>query len=634
MKFNAQAQRALPLLLMLALLLLAAAVRWHGLGAQSLWNDEGNSYVQSLRGPLEIADAAGRDIHPPLYYWTLAGWRLLVGHSEFALRALSSFYSILSVALIYALGRRLYGPAAGLAAAAFVTLNTGSIYYAQEARMYAMLAPIAAGSMWALVVFLRRPSLRSGLALALLNAAGLYTHYIYPPVMLAQGLLALLWLGTEVRDGGPGALLRPLRAYVAANLLSLAIFLPWLPTAYRQLTTWPNLTPEMAAEEALRAVQGWLAFGLTFEQTLSNVSVAVYFFLLFGLLVMEPHTPKRHWWRMLLPVLWVLVTVGLLWTLQMFPRYLHFMIAAQAGFALWLGRGVWVLWHIRTRERSGPIQYVPRAAALFSTLILLANMAGGLPHLYEGPQFQRDDYRAIAGLIAADTGSGRAVILSAPNQAEVFHYYYSGDAPVYSLPTSPDPDHIHEETLAIITGHEHIYAVLWGAQEQDPLGVVQGTLNREAYEASDDWYGNVRLVRYAAPVDFVQVQESGQRFGEHITLVRYALGPDAAPGQALRVQLVWTTGAQLTTRYAVFVQLLNPDGTLAAQRDSEPAGGDALTTLWRPGEPVTDNHALLLPELPPGTYTLIMGLYNAGDPFARLPVAESDHLVLAQIELE
>ncbi|MBZ0283212.1 MAG: glycosyltransferase family 39 protein [Anaerolineae bacterium] len=197
----------LPVSLLVAsllLLLLAAGLRFHNLGTQSLWNDEGSSYVQATRSFSEIAANAARDIHPPGYYWALAIWRGLVGESEFALRSLSAFASLCTAAFVFAIGRRLFNPTAGLAAAFFVALNTFSLYYAQEARMYAPLALFATASIWALTKVLstqysarslRSPLIRYLLALALINTAGLYTQYAYPFVMLAQGLIFLIyWL--------------------------------------------------------------------------------------------------------------------------------------------------------------------------------------------------------------------------------------------------------------------------------------------------------------------------------------------------------------------------------------------------------------------------------------------------------
>src|SRR5690606_37954323 len=171
-------------------------VRFQLLDAQSLWNDEGNSYVQATRALTEIPVHAARDIHPPGYYWLLHLWRIFTGDTEFALRSLSAFGSVLAVAFSFAVGRRLYGAAASLSAALFVTRNTFQIHYAQEARMYALLALWVVAGMWALVRFLTSPppeNTRWALALALINTAGLWTQYAYPFVMPAQGMVFAVW---------------------------------------------------------------------------------------------------------------------------------------------------------------------------------------------------------------------------------------------------------------------------------------------------------------------------------------------------------------------------------------------------------------------------------------------------------
>ncbi|HRL14320.1 MAG TPA: hypothetical protein PKX07_20735, partial [Aggregatilineales bacterium] len=176
---------------------------------------------------------------------------------------------------------------------------------------------------------------------------------------------------------------------------------------------------------------------------------------------------------------------------------------------------------------------------------------------------------------------------------------------------------------ALIAGHSRIYAVLWGTDERDPDGIVEDALNQGAFQIDDRWYGSVRLVRYVTPLTGGTPQTSGARFGDTITLESVTLSGDTVTaGDALQVRLTWRADAPISARYKVFVQLLNPDGTLATQRDSEPGGGRLPTITWTPGEPVNDNHALLIPEaLPPGDYRLILGLYDADDPLARLPVS-------------
>ena len=142
----------LPLLV----ILIAFTVRFHHLGTQSLWNDEGNSLRLAQRSVGDLIDAAGRDIHPPGYYLALKGWIALAGQSEFSLRALSALAGVLTAAVTVALGRALFSRAAGIMAGLLVALSPFAVYYSQETRMYAQLALLSVLSMWALVVWIRR----------------------------------------------------------------------------------------------------------------------------------------------------------------------------------------------------------------------------------------------------------------------------------------------------------------------------------------------------------------------------------------------------------------------------------------------------------------------------------------------
>ncbi|MEJ2211273.1 MAG: glycosyltransferase family 39 protein [Anaerolineae bacterium] len=108
---------ALTRVLLLLILLLAFGLRFYGLDAQSLWNDEGSSVALAGRDLDTIARDAANDIHPPLYYWLLAGWTRLAGTSELGVRSLSALLGLLLVALTYPLGRLLAGRWAGTAAA-------------------------------------------------------------------------------------------------------------------------------------------------------------------------------------------------------------------------------------------------------------------------------------------------------------------------------------------------------------------------------------------------------------------------------------------------------------------------------------------------------------------------------------
>jgi hypothetical protein len=270
--------------------------------------------------------------------------------------------------------------------------------------------------------------------------------------------------------------------------------------------------------------------------------------------------------------------------------------------------------------------------------LLLIALGGAVPAVYTAPEFQRDDYRGIVAAISRDPQPDIAVILNAPGQQEAFEYYARGRFDVALLPVgmTPDEDATRAAVNALIAGDSRLYAVLWGTDERDPRGIVEDALNQGAFQIDDRWFGSVRLVRYVTPLTGGSSQSSGARFGESIVLTGFTLSSDSVvPGDALQLRLEWRPDTALDTRYKVFVQLLNSDGTLAAQRDSEPGGGRLPTVTWEAGTAVIDNHALLIPEdLPAGEYTLIIGLYAADDPQARLPVSTGgDALEIGKISL-
>ncbi len=638
-------RRPLLISLVIIILLLATAARFHHLGAQSLWYDEGVAYAHSTRSLPELVSHLQTNVHVPAYFTLLGWWRNVTGSSEFALRMLSALFSVISVAFAYGLGARLFHPVAGLAAAALVAFNSFSIYYAQEARMYAILTAIAASSMWLFLRIVReRGAEASGkngwsqaIGLGLVNAFGLYTHFAHSFVILTQAALVTLgfcaaFVGWRRARRRPA---RPWRHWLKvplAHVLTLILFLPWLPVAIAQLGVRSHRLQHLPIDRMLNEIFKHLAFGSAFDLSASHLWLVAFALLLLGLLPSAYRQRER--WIALLPVVWVLISIAVFLFVGLGQGFLRFLLPAQLAFALWLGGGVWFLWQLPFGRGPSYLHALPKLASALALAVYLLALVRGLDALYNDPAFQRDDMRGLARQIENDLRPGDAVIVSAPGLQELLRYYYQADAPVYPLPRGDD-EATRKEVLDIIAAHDRLQVIFYGAEQQDPNLVVETTLNRDAFEVDDRWVDDLRHVLYVSPAEIDEPTILARKFADEITLHAVALGAaKLAPGDVLPVELRWSALAAPGGRYKVFLQLLNSDGALVAQRDSEPVGGSSKTTTWQPGDSIVDNHGLLIPaDLPAGEYRLIAGLYDINDPAARLPAGENNYVELGTIEV-
>ena len=81
-------------------------------------------------------DLRATDVHPPLYFWTVAAWRMSVADGLFGTRLLSVGFSVGALALVGALARRAGVPAA---VAMLLTLGCyGFVYTGVVARGFAL----------------------------------------------------------------------------------------------------------------------------------------------------------------------------------------------------------------------------------------------------------------------------------------------------------------------------------------------------------------------------------------------------------------------------------------------------------------------------------------------------------------
>jgi len=626
--------RSNPHWLILSLILILAAVaRFYKLDAQSLWYDEGNSARIAERSLQLIIEGAAGDIHPPLYYIALKYWRAAFGESEAALRSLSAACSTLTVLLAYFIGRDLFGRRTGLVTACLLAGMPFAVYYAQEARMYALLALWGATSTWALVRikksnpgiegaatgYLKPRFLVFDLIFALATAAGLWTHYAYPFVMIAQGTACLAWAILDKSSWRS----RCAGRYILLNLIALALYLPWLPIAIRQVTGWgverPDYRPDAAVIEIYRA----LVIGVTLPTGQAWLPTGLFG----GLALIGLIAGGRASLGMRLASLSLMaLPPALLLTLGLYREaYLKFLLVSVLPMCALTAHGVtkigeWVA-GIACRAGLPASGSAPLAAAI--ALGLVASVAPSLDNLYHNPAYARDDYRGLHRLISADEQPDDAVLFLAPNQWEVFTYYQRNDRQLFPLTYRPASyEAVARQMQAIAATHRRLFALYFAERDADPEGWYEFWMSGNLYKAHERWVGNIRLAVYdsGSGRDAWPTTESAL-FGDAIALIE-ARGRwgEIRPGDVVPVELTWQALRQPAQRYKVFVHIGSDDGPPIAQHDSEPVAGHRPTDGWLPDERISDRRgAWIGPDVPGGHYGVFIGLYDPTTG-ARLPI--------------
>lgn len=119
------------------------------------------------------------------------------------------------------------------------------------------------------------------------------------------------------------------------------------------------------------------------------------------------------------------------------------------------------------------------------------------------------------------------------------------------------------------------------------------------------------------------VGDTAVRLAAHDTHTTWSA---AAP---VNLTLQWWVAEPVSRDYTVFIHLQDQSGALAATFDGPPKAGWYPTSWWTAGELVTDRHTFTLPpDLPPGVYDLLVGLY---DPQTDERLGKAHHLTAIQV---
>jgi hypothetical protein len=586
-------------------LLLAALLRIYHLNLQGLWGDEGWSVEFSASSnPSIVTQRLVDDLHPPFYFILLSWWRQVAGDSELAMRLLTVFPAILTVALIDRIGRKLFSPMAGVLAGLVLALSDKHIMLAQEVRHYPFAFMLMALTTWVFFLWIDHPTRQRTMLYATLIILGVYTHYYTILVVVIQVIYALLALRP----------LRRVRQLCVIISLSLLAFIPWFFVAIYQL----QIRPEGILHSMPLA---WSTLEFLSIDFLGRPVILGGGLLTLGLLVFHFNHDERSQWQISLAdlprawyvVVWFVLPIAL--SILIFPFVTVLtdrnMALLLLPIALLIGRGM------TSFQPSG---------RLFLAVLLTVNGLTSLDSYFVHPP-----WRTLSQYVADNYPTGEPVIMDVAGGDKAMDYHLH-----QLLPEGTTIISLNQWRLRFGVNYLGVFNQLldqndgfwiaywvnpdkpWDARQ--PLADFGYTLTATHHEYH---LGNpIDLYHYDRLPD---IDEQLATFNDQIRLHRVKTPFEVSAGDTLDVSLWWSTNTSQSISYSISVFLLDNTGISRAQgADGVPQNGQFPTDAWTVDEVIFDSHQISVPnDVTTGDYQLAIKVYNSNDGFI-LPVTTSN----------
>jgi 4-amino-4-deoxy-L-arabinose transferase-like glycosyltransferase len=662
-----------------AILLLATLARTAGLGrvppglsADELANSRMAERVLNGEWPIWFEESFG---HEPLYHYAQAVTMRLAGFNVWGIVLPSVAAGVLTVWLAYALGRRAFGPAVGLIAAAGLAVTWWPIFFSRLGLRIVGLAPLAAATAYTLWRGLEPVApgrrLAPGRAWLLLSgallAAGLYTYSAAKALPAAvvvfvlylalfhrewlRGRWIALLLAALLAAGLAWPLYRYLQTHETADVRAAQIDAPLAalkdgdpkPILENALTTlgtfgvrgdpkWrhnvagrPAFTPVGAVffySGLLLALWRWRRPGYALLLIWWAVGLAP------GITTIDAPSSNRTI-ASLAPT-YLIAAVGMVeagrWIVARWRRTLPAVSVAAVAVIAWEGSAALVP-YFRVWPSQPQVREIYQAT-LTEMMHYLDAHDDGAP-VCIGEPFIYDNYLWLPSrtLRRADPALIRWL-----DPASALVFPAGGAEARYVLPhhaPATDPalaaDWFEGLTLEAVgerrteTG-EPVYVIY-------RLDVQAQLAERLSALAATGPVWTSGEVEFAAdpPPGARQPHDLPVDFGRQVAFLGYELSAaEAEPGDVITILTYWRVLAPVEPPLAaVFVHLLDNHSQLHGQHD----GLGARSPDWQPGDVIVQLHRFqVAPDAPPGRYWLELGTYTWVN-WQRLPVYEGDTAV-------
>jgi len=449
---NLRKNRTLQLLLLL--ILIGTIIRFSFIGAPSIREDEGGTIFLASRSVGVLVDNLKSDVHPPLYYLSMHFWSSL-GKSELALRAFSALLGVLSIPLIFILGKRLFNARVGLFSSAILAFSQFHLRYAQTLRSYTLAVFLVLLSTYFFVAYLQENKLKHLLLYVFASAFCLYTHYYTALVLIAQNIYFFINYRKYKQI---------FKKWILSQAGILLLFSFWLPTFYMQISN-PSPNAYGVISEQINLFQfnannlfirlamilfhmsvGYLkaSFSNPFFLLVLITTIILFSVSLFNLKNSVKEDRSKVFLVLALFLIPLLIMIPLWYSgLTVRLLYARYLVFFSPFYYLLVAKGI---------DSLKPLRFLSKInwKLVFVILILAFNMCS--MYAYFRYDNQRENIRQAAGFVKSNAGAGDIVALYDSQLAFHFKYYLGYDHPLVLFPSNIDASDIN--TLSVRSVHE------------------------------------------------------------------------------------------------------------------------------------------------------------------------------------
>ena len=446
--------------------------------------DEAFSVHNAQHNLGDITRIIANENYPPLYQYLLHFWLNISGVSEGSARSLSVIIGLLSIVIMYLLGKEIFGRKVGLWAAFLTGISAFHIEFSQEARMYIFLFLLSASTTLFLWKALQSGKKKYLFWYSLFSILNLYTHFFAIVFLACQFLFAVYYF---IIKRSPYILRRN---YLISLLMIVIVFAPWLPNLinrfiFFQKGFWALETP-LTIPDIISHLPHYFFLNYSYGENVTFFAVIpfLYYLIPITLLIFAFNYRKREerrelYNKLLFLFISYLLPIAISYAVHIYsPRYLIIILVP--------------LYLIMAKGLEGLRKpYLKEAVIILILIMMVPAWAEVLRVHFDWPR--------VAQYITRQEKDKDAIILYSPMHEYLFGYYYQGATPVkayfplaqhnkrddeterlkYSGFVIIDERTVDAEIAYLTYGYDRVWLVAFQQRILDENNLVRDWLNKD-----------------------------------------------------------------------------------------------------------------------------------------------------------